>query len=257
MPAASDHMSLNTAEQAKLTRELDAVIEWVAEALEDAVTQQSVQPSGPRGRRAKRGATEDDSSLPFSEPASDVARDLGETLNAWVTHIAAAGKFVHPGRLTIVQAARYLRTRRYITRLSLTEEGADGYDEILHAIDRAIRIVDRRILPTYMGACPICKADLWARRSEEKLACRACEKVVITREDNDQRVSEALVDRLFTSTELVSVVEARLGQRITTKTIRNLARHRITDKGKDRHGNTLYRCGDVLDALATQHAATH
>lgn len=250
MPGANDHMSLTTAEQAKLTRELDAVVEWIAAALEEAVTQQAVQPSGPRGRRAKRGATEDDSALPFNEIASDVATDLAGTLNAWITHITTARKLPHPGRLTIIQAAKYLRTRRYITGLSLTDDGPTGYDEILHAITRAVRIVDRRHLPTYVGACPICKTDLWARTGEDKLVCRQCDKVVLTREENDARVADALVDRLFTAAELVEVVEARLGQRITAKTIRNLARYRITDKGRDRNGHPLYRCGDVLDALA-------
>lgn len=252
MPGANDHMSLTTAEQDKLTSELDAVVDWIADALEAAVTQQSVQPSGPRGRRAKRGATEDDSTLPFNEPASDVTRDFAETLNVWVTHIADARKFVHPGRLDIVQAAKYLRTRRYVTGLSLTDEGAMGYEEILYAIERARRTVDRRSHPTYAGSCPKCKGDLWARRTDEEITCTKCDDVVITREDNDTRIAAEIVDRLFTVVELVPIAEARLGLTIKPKTIHNLARYRIAAKGEDRHGQPLYRCGDVLDALAAQ-----
>ncbi|WP_040769160.1 hypothetical protein [Tsukamurella sp. 1534] len=252
MSAAADDMTLTNAERDKLRTELDALIEWIAYALDDTVTRQTVHPTGPKTRRAKRGSTEEDTPLPFHPPAAEIAWELANTLNAWITHITTARTLTHPGRLGIIPAAKYLRTNRYLNGLALTPEGPQGFDEICHAIHRAARAVDRPPMPSYAGPCPICKADLWARPDETKLVCRACDDVVTTRTDNDERIASELADRLFTATELVRIVEARLGQRITSKTIHNLARHRITDRGRSREGDKLYRCGDVLDALIAQ-----
>lgn len=250
MPAATDHMSLSTAEQAKLRAELDAVVEWIAEALEETVTGQTSHPAGPRSRRAKKGSTEEDSSLPMHWLASDVEWVLANTLNAWITHVTTNRFMTHPGRLGVSAAARWLNTARHVTGLALTPEGPQALDELCYAIAQARRVVDRHEHPAYVGACPVCKGDLYARRGAEKITCRECERVVTTRADNDQRIDVELDGRLFTAPELVDVVEARLGIKITTKTIRNLARYRITTHGQDRRGHALYRCGDVLDALA-------
>ncbi|MGX9297735.1 hypothetical protein [Tsukamurella paurometabola] len=247
-----DGFFITRAEQDKLLERLTVLSEWLADALDAAVTCQTVRPAGPRGRRAKRGATEDDSKLPYNEVASKVAEVLADTLNAWVTHTTTQRQFTHPGRLTVKAAAKWLGTRRHVTALALTEDAPAAYEEIFYASDRALRTVDRRPLPSYVGACEVCKADLWARRDDDEILCKAC-GLVVPRETHERRIDGELRDRLFTARELVAVVDARLGLTIKPKTVHDLAyraRRPIPVKGYDRQtGVPLYLCGDVIDAL--------
>lgn len=250
MPENPDGYYITRPEQDRLLAKLVTLADWLAEALDAAATRQTVHPAGPRGRRAKRGATEDDSTLPFNEHVSQIAADLASTLNAWVTHTSTKRTFTHPGRLDVKGAARWLGTRRHVTALALTEDAPAAYDEILYAIGRALGAIDRPPLPNYVGACGKCDGDLWARRDDPTIRCRIC-GWTIARAENDDRIETALRDRLFTARELVDIVDARLGLTVKPKAIHELTRRRrpLEARGQTRRGETLYRCGDVLDAL--------
>lgn len=252
MRANTDHLYVTHPEQDKLTARLTVVTDWLADALDETVTRQTSHAAEPlvsTGKAKERP-------FPFHPAASDVAWDLANTLASWARAIAAARTFDDlPDRLTIKASATWLAESRHTGGLALMPDGAQGYDEILYAIDRAIAVVDRPRTPSYVGSCPDCAGDLWARPEDDPITCRTC-SATIDRATNDQRVDRALRDRLFTAAELVDIVEARLGLTVRPKTIHELTRRRrpleIRGKVPGRTRGTveyLYRCGDVLDAF--------
>lgn len=244
-----DHMRLTRAEQTKLAAKLDTVNDWVADALDETLTRQTSHTAGPQvsiGRGKEQP-------LPFHVAASEVTWVLANTLSTWARSIAKARAFTDlPDRLTIRAAAAWLAESRHITGLALMDDGAQGFDEICYAIDCATRIVDRRIVATYLGPCldDACDGELWAEPDEDPVACRTC-KAATPRAKVENVIEFELRQRLCTAEELVDIVADRLGLTVKPKTIRELTRRRrpIAIRGVLPTGANLYHCGEVLDAL--------
>lgn len=235
-----DDMHLTRAEQDKLANQLHELADWIAAELADTVTRQTSRTTGPRIRSSR------DEPLPFNETASQIAWDLDNTLRAWIDETATARHYQHPGRLDTAAAARWLA--EHIIALALTDRARIAYDELLHAISRARRAIDKPPRPDYVGRCDNCRADLWALPDDDTIVCRGCGDIA-SRAYIDARIDAELRQRLFTARELVNIVADRLGQTIKPKTVHNLARHTISVRGHNRRGEHLYKCGDVLDAL--------
>lgn len=250
MPDNVDHMRLTRDERNKLAAKLATVTDWLADALAETVQRQTSHTAGPLVSmgRAK------DQPLPFHWGAADVAWVLENTLTTWARSIAQARTFTDlPRPLTTHTAAHWLAESRHITGLALMDDGAQGYDELIYAIDRARTVVDLPRIASYLGPCRAtdCDGELWAEPDEDPVACRTC-KTTTPRAVVEQIIERELRARLCTANELVAIVADRLGLTVTPKMIRELTRRRrpLIVRGQlPRTGEHLYRAGDVLEAF--------
>ncbi|QIN93657.1 hypothetical protein SEA_DUMPSTERDUDE_69 [Gordonia phage DumpsterDude] len=267
----TDHLHITHAERNKLDRELVALIDWLAEALTDTLTQQTRTGSGPRVTTG-RGKEQP---LPYNSRAAKVARRLRDNLNRAIIDTCHQRHLPHPGHTTLTtswtpvpyapefrtfdatrlldiqDAATWLHHPRHLIALTLTDTATTHYSAILGAISAARNAIERPREPDYVGSCTRCKGDLWGFDDDKTITCGAC-GLTVQRIDQDARIDRELRSRLFTARELVTIVADRLGQTIKPKTVYALTYRRgnpITVRGTNRTGDNLYLCGDVLDAL--------
>lgn len=237
---------LDKHEQKAIKERLNAIAEWVADALDATVTRQNKFSIGPKAGQQKRRETP----LPFHMQASDASTDLNGTLMAWITVVCQQRKYAWPGRLRNGQAARWLAA--HVTALALCEGSRAAADEISDAHDRVMRVIDRPTFRTYHGECELCGGDLYGRRDADKLTCDKCADVV-DRQSNNIRLEAILEDKLYTADELVTIVFDRFGATIKSKTVHDLAYRKVNPilvRGTAYNGrHKLYRAGDVFAAL--------
>lgn len=123
------------------------------------------------------------------------------------------------------------------------------------AITHGYRAIDRSPDRQYLGQCHtragdlVCHAELWARSGTRTVTCTQCE----TRHDVAGRQSALLAaaeDHLGTATDIANALTT-LDHPITAARIRKWKqRGRLTERPE---GSKLYRLGDVIDLLTTDH----
>ena len=236
---------LTRVEQDALKTLLDAIHNWIAEALDDTLTRQNRFTIGPRSGPQKRRETP----LPFHAQASDAAADLNGTLMVWIEAVCQQRHYPWPGRLRNAPAAKWLA--QHITGLALCDDAQDAADEITDAHKRVLRVIDRPAFRQYQGQCEICQGDLYGYRDADKITCAQCSEV-IRKDVNDRRLANQLEDKLCTANELVVVIADRFGATIKPKTVHDLAYRKtnpILVRGSTYDEQKLYRAGDVFAEL--------
>lgn len=154
---------------------------------------------------------------------------------------------------TILDLTAWLR--KHLISLALSAGADDVYFEIDRAAAAARRAVDHPVITEhYVGTCPGCERDLYARRSETRYNCRCGTSV--TKLSQDDRINAELEGRNYTAQELVAIVRDRLGVHVKVKAIYDLEYRKI-DPVQVRGWRSnmsgrqvkMYRAGDVLNAL--------
>lgn len=241
-------MTLTKPEQHHLETQLHNIAGWIAETLDDATTKQINRHQGERANTGKRVETP----LPFNVTAAEVSRDLEGTLNAWCMEIARHEQWVHMHRPSDMAGRHLLDNMPALLRLDDVRAAAD---EIGDAHRRALWVIDKPLHRTYQGPCAECGADLWAKPDDDP---RCTEGHRVSREVNNHRVEMELESRIFTADELVLIVRDRFGVDIKPYTVHNMTavkanplvpRGTTRGRGRTRHGENLYHCGEVFYRL--------
>lgn len=262
------------------------ICDHLAEDLDIALTRQARidRPSGTRtpaegddGRQWP--GTLRPTAIPFDPGTSDVAYTLRRILAGWAQLVAegigvysetnrrgigpVCRRCAHSSCRSILPIpappeslgglARWLRPR--VGWLRHHPAAADAYTQILDAVHRARRVIDRPADQLYAGPCD-CGEDLYAKLSAAYVECRNHEQPIVWPVEERRRwLLESADDVLATSGE-ISRALTRYSQPVTESSIRGyVLRGRLTPKGQRTVGKKstpLYRLGDVLDILARQ-----
>ncbi|MDM2364165.1 hypothetical protein PP581_13155 [Mycobacteroides abscessus] len=242
-----DQFNIDRPQQKLLASRLRTVADWLAESLEETITRQTAAAPRSDGGGHRRKATEE-TPLPYAAHAAEVRDDLRLTLRVWAAEIRPRrGEPPVPSR-DVAGVARWLGEPAQIIALAMLADAEEAYDELVDAVDRAVKAVDRPRFRSFFGSCGVCATELWAFADEDEVACSVC-SAVIRREDRDGRLDTILADQLLTAAELAVIAEARLGVTCSAKRVRNLGR-RIPFRSVDARGRPLWNAGEMLAALA-------
>lgn len=231
-----------------------AEVPWLAEELNiTASRQQGID------YRALGGAQSSETPLPIHLGASQAKTDLGEALFGLVT--VCQSKQVrhqspddeHPA-FSLESMAAWLLCR--VDGLSLIEEGPHAVVDVVGAVDRARRVIDRAPDKLYAGRCghetegAECPEDLYAHQGARDIRCRTCGTTWDVSERRAWLLQEA-EEVLAPAIEIARAV-SWLGQApLTPARVRQWAsRGRLEVRGHNREGQPLYRVGDAIDLMA-------
>lgn len=195
------------------------------------------------GHKPTRGS---EAPLPIDLRASDAAHALHTTLATWVRAVHAdLGSGALPADTLTDMAAWLLPLSGWLRH---TPYAAEAAADIIDAVARARRAVDRPAERTYVGPCE-CGADVYARPGTPIATCRDCGTEWGVAEQHEW-LRAAAEDQLMTAAEIARAT-SRPSALVSASTIRSwAARGRITAHGSDLHGRPTYRLGDALDLLA-------
>lgn len=242
-----DAFNLDRPQQKLLAARLRTVADWLAGSLEETITRQTAAAPRTDGGGHRRKATEE-TALPYAVHASEVRDDLRLALRVWAAEIRPRRGVPPVPSRDVAGVARWLAEPAQIIALAMLSSAEEAYDELVDAVDRAVKAVDRPRFRSYFGACSVCSAELWSFADEDEVTCDSC-SAVIRREDRDGRLDVILAEQLLTAAELAVIAEARLGITCSAKRIRNLGR-RIPFRSVDSRGRPLWNAGEMLAALA-------
>ena len=231
----------------------------LATALEDATPRQSVgigivPADEANGLPDETGPVH----LPYGYRASEARTDLLTTLRATVADIAHRRGLYRP-RGDLVSLAAW--STRHVQWLRQQPDGGDIIGDLVAALTRALRAVDRPADRRYAGPCTAtttdadglaidCPGELYARHGAPDIECPDCGAVYDVESRRAWLLDQAN-DRLLPATELARAVDG-LGVPVTPSMIRNWrARGRILNRGTDTA--PLYRVGDVIDIFTARH----
>lgn len=231
--------------------------------------------SGIKARSAERP-------LPFAWPAAEALSNLDGTLTVWAHTLADTHQLtvdpppeyrptdlhdparVYPRRHRATATAAWLAGH---THLVATHPDAETFlDEIDYALRDSHRVIDRPPELRYCGPCgadtedddghPLeCEGELYAWPTADTVTCRDCGA------EHDVGVRHAWLldqvqDQLVTAAEASRALPGLLGRTVTASTVRGLAHRGTLTRHPPLPGttSTLYRLGDVVDALVADRA---
>jgi hypothetical protein len=190
--------------------------------------------------------------LPYNPRAADTARTLRNVLATWARLICQETGADQPAD-TITAIAAWMVP--WVGWLRHHPAGDEAHKNILDAVWRARRIVDRPPERLYAGVC-ICGAHLYARTGDPVIVCRAGEHdepLVFQVEERRAEMLTALDDYLANSRQMARLM-GYLGITLPDSTIRWWAsekgKRRILAHGTDKDGRPLYRLGEVVRCYA-------
>lgn len=239
-------------------------VEWLLAELDVTITRQSRTTAG------KHGARSTTRPLPWNEHASNCSHDLACTINAWALDTSQLDEddrdplAAHPNHDTPAVTAWLLRN---LSTLRQHTDAGDAYDQIIDAIVRARRAVDRPLDMTTYGPCgadlddgTICAETLYAPPGREQLTCRCGAR------HSAQARREWMLNHCRslkgTASQIASWVRI-FGIEATTDRVRAMAaRGRFEQAGErprtdtSKPGYPLYRLRDVVVAMGNRHSRT-
>jgi hypothetical protein len=191
-------------------------------------------------------SSNDERPLPYDINAATVADVLANTVTTWARHVAETR-----GLDPVLPLGRWLAG--HVDWIRHHPWAADMLDEIDHAVDAAIRAVDRPRSRVYAGPCPVddCGQDLYARPASAHATCTGCG----TQHDVQARREWMLaaVEDVVDTASVVAATVTSLGTHVTAARVRQWAhRKRILAHSIDPNGRPRYLVRDVL-TLARGH----
>lgn len=185
-------------------------------------------------RRSQAGA------LPVDLSACQAGADLADVLGVWAREFGATPASAD-------ESAMWLAT--YAEAVAASPQAQQCVDECTDAIRRAWKAVDLPADRTFLGPCPDCGADLYARPSRAQVTCR-CGTVTDAASRRDWLLSQVR-DQLDTATGIARALPGLVSVPLTPAMIRGYAhRGRLSPRPAGPDGRPRYRIGDVLDLLA-------
>lgn len=251
----------------------------LASALDDAIRRQvriarsttSHTPAQPQSDDDQYALTAAQTALPYGYAAAEAKWELRSTLTTWAALISDQRGLPMPDP-DLVPLAVFLRAQ--VEWLRAQAAGPEAFEELLHTLRNARRVIDRPADKRYAGPCTAevivipfvpraCGADLYARNitgtgNDQTVKCRDCgaEYPLAARRD---WLLEQAQDRLLPAAEMARAVDG-LGVQVTFSTIKSWKRRgRLIAHGQLPDGRPTYRVGDVIDlveAEASRRSAT-
>lgn len=180
-----------------------------------------------------------DGALPVDLTAAQAATDLADVLRIWAHDLGGAPA-------TGCEAAAWLI--KHSDAVATHPDAAQCLDEITDAIHRAWQAVDHPPERSFLGPCPECAADLYARPGRAHVTCR-CGAVLDAARRRDWLLSQVR-DQLDTASGIARALPGLLSTHLTPAMIRGYAhRGRLAARPAGADGKPRYRIGDVLDVL--------
>lgn len=219
-------------------------VHWVVEELDTTLTRQT-QFTNPY-----EAGKSVETPVVFHESASDAAFDLHGTLLSWVTAVCDQRQVPHPGMQRSVQLAQWMS--RNVGHLAVMEDAEDCLDELVDAVKRCVRIVDRPVGRIYVGPCGDesetgrCGADLYASPLKPEVKCRECGAVHEV-EKRRKVLQEQVRNLLGTASEIARLLPWIMNSAVTRKRITYYANRGSVSK-REINGVTMYQIGEVIDA---------
>lgn len=191
--------------------------------------------------------------MPINLDAVNVRHDLHHVLLAWTRTLwDTNGHGTLDTDTSLDALSRWLLRHPHWIRTH--PEAVQLRDEILDAVRRAMRTIDRTPQRSYLGQCH-CGQPLYGHPEQAIAHCRTCDTAWDMAECRAWLLQQ-MSDQQLTATEMSQALPSWLAKPITPAMIRSWAhRGRIEQRGHRQIGPTktapLYRVGDVLDVLAT------
>lgn len=187
-------------------------------------------------RRSQPGA------LPVDLSAAQAGTDLADVLSVWAREFGG-----HPASAT--EAAAFLAA--HAAAVAASAQAGQCVDECTDTIRQAWRAVDHPPERSFLGPCPECAADLYARPGRAQVRCR-CGAVTEVQSRRDWLLSQVR-DQLDTATGIARALPGLVSVSLTPAMIRGYAhRGRLSPRPAGPDGRPRYRIGDVLDLLAAR-----
>jgi len=235
----ADHLFLARHEMDELSRILKSIPDLADDMEVTRTRQDCIAREKNESKMGRRGREQP---LPYGSAASEASDLLHSTLVSWIRHVCEQrgveyipiGYTHRHGRGYGPLTPRERRLpqgydesnfrdlchwlQRNIVALAMTEGSEESLDEIHHAYTAARQTVDLPNRKVFQGSCECCQGDLLAYQLDQFAVCADC-GVVVDKQANDARINLEIDGRLFTATEMVTLVEARLGVTLNRKRI--------------------------------------
>lgn len=201
------------------------------------------------------GSKSAETSLPWSDKASEALDGLTNCLTTWVRLIVEErGENGDPEpHDDLLSISRWLL--RHVGWLRHHQAASEALRDVERAVNAVNRVMDLAAERWYAGKCsaetdhgPVCGVDLYAKTGALKVSCWRC-RAVYDVADRRKWLLDQCEDVLAHS-ELIGRALASLGEAVTPAAIRGYAlRGRIVAHGLDREGRQTYRIGDVRQVV--------
>lgn len=208
--------------------------------------------------------------LPLHEDAADAAVQLREVIVRWARAMAATYTHLTLNAKSIAAAAAWMALLPNL--IAEHPDAGDMHREVMGAVKRVLRVVDREPDTIYLGQCGAeislgydpellyddrCEGDLYAPTGTDVMQCRWCGAIWEVAARRDYLLVH-VEDQLATANE-TSRALSRLGRPVSASTIRWWAHanrlYQHSPHPYDRRLQPRYRIGDVLELVAARDAA--
>ena len=237
----ADHLYLDRPLIKILTKRLNDIATWLADALDDVVARDTARERNDGGKSA-------DIPLVFHDKAGDAALELCGTLQVWVDSICQKRKELPwPGTLRSKQSALWIRA--HIVDLALCEDAFQAFDEISDARKRAVHFTDIPMPVEFAGPCQstidgVTCDGVYCREKTDVHHCKLC-AADIDVPAVKAAMSETMQDMLFGADELQDALTVAGRKRIHRRTIESwIESERLVARGGK------YLLSDALVLLA-------
>lgn len=178
--------------------------------------------------------------LPFNEGASQVLVDMRASVRGWVKQ---AGGRETDGLAWLQGRVGWIRLQDWGPSL------ATGVERVRQ---RGERVTDRRASPQFMGPCPTCEEDLYAREGQSNSTCGNCGSEWLV-EERRTALQAATEDYLAPAQFIAKSVSWLVQEEVTAHRIMMMARRgKMHVKGHVWVNGQLrptYRVGDVIELV--------
>ncbi|MGK9270479.1 hypothetical protein KXR83_05700 [Williamsia muralis] len=212
----TDHLYLDRSLMKILSKRLNDITSWLADALDDVVARDTARERNDGGKSA-------DQPLPFHDKAGDAAIELTGTLQAWVDTVSHTRHLPWPGTLRAKQSAHWMKD--HIVDLALCTDAFQAFDEISDARKRAVHFADIPMPVEFAGPCQsttdgITCDGVYCREKTDIHHCSKCNADVDVPALQATMI-ETMQHRLFDADELQDALTIAGKKRIHRRTIKS------------------------------------
>lgn len=229
---------------------------WLQELAGHAVDLEEVVVTRRTSRRSERVMVRGKGELPmpFDDDAAAAAWDLHSDLVAIVRDICEQRGIVYPGVDRSAAMAAWLA--RHVACIALDPAALETYDVIRHRHGETVKVVDIPTPRILLGPCDavvdgrVCGLDVRAPEGATVVRC-GCQTVHQVAEFKLGMLVR-LRDQLMTAEEIERAVGFYSQMKVNRTTLRQWHKRGQVTATQDAHREVRYKCGDVLDRIASQ-----